>query len=94
MEDLSNFARGQIVGARLAAAPVTRIATLLDVSTAKSNSGPKSTVREGDCRTLGRAFSKNHTTTHPEDPVSTEIVRHEFHKSTSMAGLHLLTSDY
>jgi hypothetical protein len=34
MEDLSDFERGQIIGARLVGASVTKTATLLDVSRA------------------------------------------------------------
>jgi predicted transcriptional regulator len=74
--DLSNFERGQIVGARLAAASVTKTATLLGVSratvskstytnhgkatSAKTNSQRKSTLTDRDRRILRRSVSKNH----------------------------------
>jgi transposase len=81
MGDLRDFERGQIVGARLARASVTKTATLLGVSratvskvisaytnhgkttSAKRNSGRKSTLTERDHRTLRRIISKNHVTT-------------------------------
>jgi hypothetical protein len=56
------------------------------------NSGQKSTLTERDRHTLRRIVSKNHSTTaaqvtaglniHVEDPVFTETVRHELHKSS------------
>jgi hypothetical protein len=76
MGDSSNFARGQIVGARLAGASVIKTATLLCVwrataskvmpayanrgktTSAKRNSGLKSTPAERDHCKLGRIFGK------------------------------------
>jgi hypothetical protein len=58
-----------------------------NTTSAKRNSGRKSTLTEIYRRTLRRIASKNHTTTaaelniHLEDPVSTKPVRHELHKS-------------
>jgi transposase len=59
-------------------------------TSARRNSGRKSTMTETDRRTLRRIVSKNHRTTtaqvrveldiHLEDPISTKTVRHEFHK--------------
>jgi hypothetical protein len=49
-------------------------------TSAKRNSGQKSTLTERDCCTLRRIILKNHTTTaadlniHFEDPVSTKTV--------------------
>jgi transposase len=78
MEDLSDFERGQIIGARLA---VTKIIMLLGVSRAtvskvmlacknhgkttsmKRNSRRKSALMEKDCQTLRRIVPKNHRTT-------------------------------
>jgi hypothetical protein len=62
---LSDFERGQIVGAHLAGASMTKYATLLGVqranvskvcrhgktTSAKRNTGPKSTLTERDRRT-------------------------------------------
>jgi transposase len=60
-------------------------------TSAKRNSGQKSTLTERDCRILRRTVSKNHRITtvqvtaelniHPEDPVPTKTVRRELHKS-------------
>jgi transposase len=60
-------------------------------TSAKRNSGRKSTLTERDCRVFRRIFSKNHKTTaahvtavlntHLEDPVSTKTVLRELHKS-------------
>ena len=68
MGGLSEFQRGQIVGARLAGASVTKKATLLGVSreavskvmtsSAKRNSGRKQTRSERNCRTLKKMASK------------------------------------
>jgi transposase len=77
---LSYFERGQIIGANLAGASVTKTATLLGVSratvskvvsaytnhgntSAKRNSGKKSTLTERDCHVLRRIALKNHRTT-------------------------------
>jgi transposase len=113
---LFDFEIGQIIGAHLAAASMTKTAPLLGVSratvskfisayadhgkttSAKRNSGRKSTLTERDRRKLRRIVSKNHRTTvaqvtaelysHPKDLVSTKIIRCELHKST--VGLQLL----
>jgi hypothetical protein len=60
-------------------------------SSAKRNSGRKSTLAERDRRTLRRIVSKNHRNIaaqliaelniHLEDPVSTKTVRRELHKA-------------
>jgi hypothetical protein len=60
-------------------------------TSAKGNSGQKSTLTKGDDRTLRRTVSKNHRTTaaqmttelniHLEDPVSIKIVQCELQKS-------------
>jgi hypothetical protein len=62
-------------------------------TSAKRNEGPKSTLTERDRRTLRGTVSKCHRTAaaqvdrraelniHLEDPVSTETVRRELHKS-------------
>jgi transposase len=60
-------------------------------TSAKKNSGRKSTMTERDSHTLRRNVLKNHRTTvaqvtaelniHLEDPVSTKTVRRDFHKS-------------
>jgi ribosomal protein L18 len=60
-------------------------------TSAKRNSGRKSTLTEGDRRTLRRIVSKNHRTIaaqvtaelniHLEVVVSTKTARHELHKS-------------
>jgi hypothetical protein len=56
-------------------------------TSAKRNSGRKSTLTERDRHTLRKIVLKNHRTTtarlniHPEDPVSTKTVSHELHKS-------------
>jgi transposase len=108
MGDLSYFERGQVVGARLAGASVTKTAILLGLSrakvskvisaymnhgetSAKRNSGRKSTLTEGVCRTLRMIVSKNYRTTaahvtaepniHLQDPFSTKTVRRQLHKS-------------
>jgi hypothetical protein len=77
MGDLSDFERGQIVGARLSGASLIKPATLLGVSTVTfskvmsaytnhgkttRNSGRKLTLTERDRRTLRRIVSKNHRT--------------------------------
>jgi transposase len=119
---LSDSKIGQIIGARLAGASVTKPATVFGVSratvsevmsaytnhgkttSAKSNSGRKSTLTERDRRTLRRSVSENHRTTAAqvhrraelniplEDPVSTETVRRDvsFINATSTVGLQLL----
>jgi transposase len=109
MGDLSNFEKGQIVGARLVGAPVTKTAVLLGVSratvskimsaytnhgtktSAKRNSGRKSTLTERYDRTLRRAVSKNYTTAasqataelniHLEGRVFTKTDRNKLKKS-------------
>jgi hypothetical protein len=76
MGDLTDFERGQTIGARLPGASVTK--TLLGVSrmtlsevmsaymnhgtptSPKRSSGPKSTLTEGDHHTLRKIVSKNH----------------------------------
>jgi hypothetical protein len=75
MGDLSDFEKGQTVGARLAGASATKTITLLGVSmvmstytnhgkttSATRNSGRKSTLTEIDGRML-RIVQKNHRTT-------------------------------
>jgi transposase len=75
MEDLSNFERGQIIGALLTGASVMKTAKLLGVlrsavskvmsaytnhgktTSAKRNSGRKSTLTERDHRILRRIIS-------------------------------------
>ncbi|PNF42528.1 hypothetical protein B7P43_G08250, partial [Cryptotermes secundus] len=71
------FERGQIIGTRLAGASVTKTTTLLatfsevmlaytnhgKTSSAKRNSGQKSTLTERDRHTLRRIVWRNHTTT-------------------------------
>jgi transposase len=111
MGGLSDFERGQIVGARLAGAYVIRTAILLGVSiptvskvmsaytyhekttSAKRNSGRKSTLTEIDRRAMRRIVSKNHRITaaqvttevniHLEDSVYTKTVRRVLHKSNA-----------
>jgi transposase len=61
-------------------------------TSAKRNSGQKSTLTKSDSRTLRRIVPKNHRTTaaqataelsmHLEDPLSTKSVRRELHKSS------------
>jgi predicted transcriptional regulator len=79
MGDLTDFQRGHIVGARLAAAFVTATATLLGVSraavsrvmmaytnhgkTAERNSGRKPKLSERDRRTLKRELRATKVTT-------------------------------
>jgi hypothetical protein len=81
MRDTSDFEGGQIVGARLVGACVTKTATLSGVwratvsevmsaytnhektTSAKRNSGRKSTLTERDHRALRRIVSRNHRTT-------------------------------
>jgi len=79
MGDFSDFQRGQIVGACLAGASVTKMATLLGVSRAavskvmmthhgrtsstKRNSGQKPKLSERDHCTLKRIVSINHRST-------------------------------
>jgi transposase len=74
-------------------------------TSAKRNSGRKSTLTERDRRTLRRIVSKNPTTTavqvtaelniNLEDPVSTITARHELHKSNihgrASIAKHLIT---
>jgi hypothetical protein len=74
-------------------------------ASAKRNSGRKSTLTGRDRRTLKTTVSKNHTTTaaqvtaelnvHLEDPVFTETVRRELHKSNihgrAAIAKHLIT---
>jgi hypothetical protein len=65
---LSDFDRGQIVGSRLAgtSATVSKVMsayTNRGKTSAKRNSGKKSTLTERGRHTLRRIVSKNHTTT-------------------------------
>jgi transposase len=106
---LSDLERGQIVGALLSGASVTKTAILLGASratvskvmptctnhgkttSAKRNSGRKSTLTERDFRTLRKIVLKNHRTTaaqltaelniHLDETVCTKTVQRELHKS-------------
>jgi hypothetical protein len=81
--DLSHFERGQIIGAHLAGAFVTKTATLLSVSKAtasrlcwhtqisKEEQWAKINIDRRDCHTLRRPVSKTRRTT--ATPVTAEL---------------------
>jgi predicted transcriptional regulator len=86
MGDLPNFERGQIVGAHLAGASVTKTATLLGVSrvtvskvmSAYTNHAKTSAKRNSGGKLAQVTAELN---IHLEDPVSTKTVQYERHKS-------------
>jgi transposase len=118
MGNMSDFERGQIVGAHLIGTSVTKTATLLHVwkttvykvmsaytnhwttTSAKRNSGRKSTLTERVQCTVRSIVLKNHRTTaaqvtselniHLEDPVSKKLSNVSFTNPTSTMELRLL----
>jgi transposase len=80
MRDLSDFERGQIVGARLAATSVTKTATLLDVSRATVSNVMSAYTNHG--KTSAKRNSRRKSTLTERDRRALMIVSKN-HKTTA-----------